>query len=296
MLANGDPVAPVAYHPGDYFQRPDGIARSNYYGYYGTPTTIFDGVLYSIGGYDSGTMYPTYHQFQYSRQLIRTNFGIELHGTHSAGNYNINAIVSRYAPYINKNLWFQLALTKIDTAYWWEGDSLLTHVERMMVPDEHGTILDMTNDLTKEVDLSFFYSYPNLSNLELTAFIQDTNTREVLDVVKVRVSDLTPVGTGKIETKASDNLGNPYPNPMNILCRIPVTLEKPGMTNLVIYNFRGEKVKTIYEGFHSAGNYNYSWNGTDDNGNLMPDGLYLCRMNKDGATMSRKILLDRQSF
>ncbi len=31
MLANGDPVAPIAYHPGDVFQRPDGIARSNYY-------------------------------------------------------------------------------------------------------------------------------------------------------------------------------------------------------------------------------------------------------------------------
>ncbi len=241
-------------------------------------------------------MYLYYHPLQYLRQLVKTNFGIELHGTHNAGNYNINAIITRYAPYTNQNLWFQLGLAKIDTAYWWEGDSLLFHVERMMVPDEHGTVLDMTNDETKELDLSFFYSYPNLSNLELTAFIQDTNTREVLDAVRIKVSDLTPVGTGKNETAASDNLGNAYPNPMNSICRIPVTIGKPGITNLTIYDFRGEKVKTVYEGFLSTGTYNFSWNGTDGSGNLMPDGLYFYRMNKEGATMSRKILLNRQSF
>jgi hypothetical protein len=296
MLSNGDPVAPVAYHPLDYFQRPDGIVRSNYYGYYGTPTAIFDGVIYCIGGYNSASMYHTYDELQDLRQLIRTNFGIELHGTISAGNYNIKAIVTRYAPYINQNLWFQLCLAKVDTAYWWEGADSLFHIERMMVPDAKGTVLDMTNDTTKQLDLIFFYSYPNLSNLELTAFIQDTDTREVLDAVNIKVSDLKPFGTGKIETTSSDNLGNAFPNPMNDMCRLPVTIGNPGTTNLTIYDFRGEKVKTVYEGFLSPGAYDFSWNGTDSNGNLMPDGLYFFRMNKDGATMSRKIILNRQSF
>ena len=58
LVANGDPVAPIANHNGDPYANTYSNARNNYYGITGFPTVKFDGILQVVGA--SGNMYPSY--------------------------------------------------------------------------------------------------------------------------------------------------------------------------------------------------------------------------------------------
>lgn len=77
----------------------------------------------------------------------------------------------------------------------------------------------------------------------------------------------------------------PVPNPMNGSCRFAFTLEGeqiPSSVTIEIYSLTGVKLKTVtseqLEPFYIGRNLsNYEWNGTDDSGKLLPNGMYLFR-------------------
>ncbi len=83
-----------------------------------------------------------------------------------------------------------------------------------------------------------------------------------------------------------------YPNPFNPETNISYSLPKSERQfSLVIYNSKGQKVKTLYQGLADKGKYNIAWNGKDDNGNIVSSGIYFYRMQTSGRCYSRKMLL-----
>ena len=82
-----------------------------------------------------------------------------------------------------------------------------------------------------------------------------------------------------------------YPNPFNLSTTIHYRLGKSEHTELAIYNQQGQKVSTLVDEFQSEGMHHIVWNGWNDNGELAPSGIYLCRLAVGQRTDSRKMLL-----
>ena len=69
-----------------------------------------------------------------------------------------------------------------------------------------------------------------------------------------------------------------YPNPFNPGTRILFDLPAAGHVALSVYDARGRRVATLYDGQAAAGPLRLDWNGRNDNGLAQPGGVYLFRM------------------
>ena len=85
-------------------------------------------------------------------------------------------------------------------------------------------------------------------------------------------------------------MGN-YPNPFNPETKIKFSTERNSNVEVTIYSLLGEKVNTIQSGQLSAGTYNISWFGQDQNGIKVPSGVYFYEVRSDNRTARGKMLL-----
>jgi len=85
-------------------------------------------------------------------------------------------------------------------------------------------------------------------------------------------------------------IGN-YPNPFNPETTISFSVSEAANVNVEIYNIKGEKVKTLVNGFMEANNYTYTWSGTDDNENSVASGVYFYKMKAGRYTSTKKMIL-----
>ena len=84
-----------------------------------------------------------------------------------------------------------------------------------------------------------------------------------------------------------------YPNPFNPDTRIGYTLEKAGQVSLAVYNMQGQKIQTLVNSSLPAGNHSAAWHGTTDAGTQAPSGVYLYRLEVDGISLQKKMILMR---
>lgn len=82
-----------------------------------------------------------------------------------------------------------------------------------------------------------------------------------------------------------------YPNPFNARTQIKVDLARSGVTKLVIYNSSGEEMETLVNSYLGQGDHTFSWEGHDAQGNDLPAGVYLARLESSGQIATRKLLL-----
>lgn len=80
-----------------------------------------------------------------------------------------------------------------------------------------------------------------------------------------------------------------YPNPFSNTTKIKVnTATKNELVSIAIYNSLGQLVKTICK--NSIGITEFNWDGTNEQGNLVQQGLYHVSMNKNGHFSSIPII------
>jgi len=82
-----------------------------------------------------------------------------------------------------------------------------------------------------------------------------------------------------------------YPNPFNPTTTISFTIPAASSVRLDIYNVRGEKVRTLANGYFDTGNYAQVWDGKNADGLAVPSGVYMLRMISDGGLHVRNMLL-----
>jgi len=131
-----------------------------------------------------------------------------------------------------------------------------------------------------------------LDNLSLVAFIQDNDTRRVLDAVHLPLTELYPLG-GK-EITASNNFSLQIsPNPFKNKTAIRVRLSEPGDFTAIICDLTGKNEKTLCQQKLASGIHQFFWDGTDDAGAMMPAGIYICRIIAGNSFSSEKLILIR---
>jgi len=79
-----------------------------------------------------------------------------------------------------------------------------------------------------------------------------------------------------------------YPNPFNPGTVIEYTLPAETHVTIDIYNGLGQKVRSLVHEKAASGRYTIKWNAMNDNGQLLPPGVYLARL-KNGANETRII-------
>ena len=74
-------------------------------------------------------------------------------------------------------------------------------------------------------------------------------------------------------------LAQNIPNPFNPVTNIRVSIVEEANVTLKVYNLLGEEINTLaLNRSLSKGNHRFIWAGKDDNGNPLPSGVYLYRM------------------
>jgi photosystem II stability/assembly factor-like uncharacterized protein len=96
-----------------------------------------------------------------------------------------------------------------------------------------------------------------------------------------------PVSAGGVD------LGQNSPNPFNPSTVIHFTMSMGGRVRLLVYNLRGERIRTLASDEFAPGVHEVTWDGRDDEGMPQPSGSYLYRLEAPGRTISRKMLLVR---
>jgi hypothetical protein len=97
------------------------------------------------------------------------------------------------------------------------------------------------------------------------------------------------------ETPAlSTTLINCYPNPFVEQTTLRYQLKQKGEVSLEIYNLKGQRVRNLISSSQNAGNHETIWNGRNDNGDRVGNGVYFCRM-RAGEHLSTKRLLKLES-
>jgi hypothetical protein len=84
-----------------------------------------------------------------------------------------------------------------------------------------------------------------------------------------------------------------YPNPFNPRATIAFGLPEMAHVRITIYNLLGQKVKELVNKNMSAGYHSIIWNATNEAGNAVNSGIYLCRFTTEKYRKVMKMTLIR---
>jgi hypothetical protein len=80
------------------------------------------------------------------------------------------------------------------------------------------------------------------------------------------------------------------PNPASTSTSITFDLPTPATTRLQIYDPAGRLVRVLIDQPLAAGNHRYDWDGKDDAGRRVANGVYLYRLDHSGRKLSHQLL------
>jgi hypothetical protein len=138
-----------------------------------------------------------------------------------------------------------------------------------------------------ECDLMWYNNKPYLSLPDSVPVTMPGNTPNINFNFPSAVEDEEEITLRPSEFELYQN----YPNPFNPETKIEYALKKTGHVTLYIYNVLGEKVKTLLDQDQPAGFYQINWDGKNDNGKPISSGIYLYKLEVNGFSEARKMLL-----
>ncbi len=84
-----------------------------------------------------------------------------------------------------------------------------------------------------------------------------------------------------------------FPNPFNPITTISFSIAQVENVTLRIYNSRGQVVRTLTNGFLNPGQYQVSWDGSDDLGLQLSSGVYLYRLQAGAFSKLKRMVFVR---
>lgn len=84
-----------------------------------------------------------------------------------------------------------------------------------------------------------------------------------------------------------------FPNPFNPRTEIRFELTSEATVDLDVFDLFGRRVATLHQGLAPQGIFSATWDGRDDEGNILPSGMYLFHMKTPSVTEISKGVLVR---
>ncbi len=291
LVTNGQNVAVVENHNGDNYDYDASNARNSFYSISSYPTAIFDGKSKLVGGSHSTSLYSSYLPMYENRYAMKTAFGLSVDGTYSLNTYNISVTADRFGdtPFANSNLVVYMALTQSNITVNWQGQTHLEFVSRLMAPNANGTAVDLLNNNQVVVPLSFDFNSAwggSIANhdYEIIVWIQDLNTKEVVNAMKM---DLTEILSSDVQTNVSKSSVNVYPNPFGNQLNLSFNLNSKQDVRIEMVDIVG---KTVYISNRTLnfGTQTISIDGLD-----LENGVYFLNITAGNEVISQKVTVSK---
>lgn len=109
----------------------------------------------------------------------------------------------------------------------------------------------------------------------------------VVDVGVSYVSTENEIYSNQIRFKMEQN----HPNPFNPSTTVSYTLPEESEVTISIYNLLGKQVAQLFSSVQYSGTHSIQWNGTDQQGNLVPAGIYFYQLRAGDFTQTKKMVL-----
>jgi len=82
-----------------------------------------------------------------------------------------------------------------------------------------------------------------------------------------------------------------FPNPFNPETRLYFQIPEPQKVQLTVYNLRGQIVRNLVDRTFNSGYHIVNWDGRDNDGQLVPTGVYIYRIKAGDYIAARKMTL-----
>ncbi|MCF7793339.1 MAG: choice-of-anchor D domain-containing protein [Candidatus Cloacimonetes bacterium] len=140
---------------------------------------------------------------------------------------------------------------------------------------------------SEELDIHFSPDQTGLYLGTLTIFSNDFVHPELEielfgEGTETGVNDIIPA-----ITKIDQN----FPNPFNPTTNIQFSLAESGKVSLVVYNLKGEKVKSLVDEILEPKIYTVLWNGEDEGGKQVSSGIYFYNFKTGTKNVTKKMIL-----
>lgn len=115
----------------------------------------------------------------------------------------------------------------------------------------------------------------------------------LLDVLAIHYDYYDPGGAAveTVPTHLPFELHQNRPNPFVGETVITYELPEPGPVNLVIYDVRGRRVRSLVDEIQEAGSVALSWDGRNDEGAAVSAGIYFMRLGFGGKNTTKQLVL-----
>ena len=112
--------------------------------------------------------------------------------------------------------------------------------------------------------------------------------------VIILVENQTPLVVSEADRRLPDKTAiiNSFPNPFNAGTTIQFELASAANVRLSVYDVLGRQVAVLLDNYLKAGQQNLHWDGKNDQGDILPSGVYYYRLNIGGeSAIGRAIYL-----
>ncbi|NQV14832.1 T9SS type A sorting domain-containing protein [bacterium] len=102
---------------------------------------------------------------------------------------------------------------------------------------------------------------------------------------------LSPNEINEIELPDTHLLLSNHPNPFNAGTEIKYELRIKASISLSIFDERGRKVRILLQREANPGSHSIFWDALDEDGSVLPSGVYLAQLRSGETQVSKKLLL-----
>ena len=107
------------------------------------------------------------------------------------------------------------------------------------------------------------------------------------------IGGTTDSGEGRLVLSSAIMLRPNLPNPFRNGTTIRYTLPQSMPVRLMVYDVAGRAVRTLLSGMQTAGEGAVSWDGRDEAGSPVANGVYLYRLEARETSVTRKMIVVR---
>lgn len=119
----------------------------------------------------------------------------------------------------------------------------------------------------------------------------DIHFRALDDNLDIMIEEILPYTGVSEDEERRFAVGNAFPNPFHRSTSIEYNVPLKGKVSIKIYDICGKFIKELVNRTQIPGKHNVEWDGTNDEGNRLPSGIYFCSIENGKYKETKKLIM-----